>query len=199
MKSDNLKLAFSKVSAVDLGYGECLKSAKAITLPIGLLNFVNSVVDIQTYTYATLPRIDLLVTDSSADSTQSGGLSVDVPGSGAAGAISNYYRRIVRSVEPKTSIVGFSGLICSPPGSQTCVKDRLPPDEVNFGWVVSPSEDSKRPGDVSGFKPMQPTQRSVSALITVPFWWKYAHLEVTSGIFDFFYPRRVPALLYLDV
>jgi len=181
LKSDNLRLAFSKVNAVDLGYGECLKSAKAITLPIGLLNFVNSVVDIQTYTYATLPRIDLLVSDSSADSTQSGGLSIDVPGSEAAGAISNYYRRVVRSVEPKTSIVGFSGSICSSPGAATCLMDRLPPDEVNFGWVVSPSDDSKRPGDVLGYKPMQPTQRSVAALITVPFWWKYAHLEITSG------------------
>ena len=41
-------------------------------------------------------------------------------------------------------------------------------------------DNSKRPGDVLGYKPMQPTQRSFP-LITVPFGEKCAHLQITSG------------------
>lgn len=152
----------------------CFPSARGRSLPIGFLNFVKNVLDTQTYTYATLPRIDLLVSDASTDSAQSEGLSANVPGAGASGAISNSYRRIERALESKASVVGFSGSNCSRPGSLPCGAPP-PADELNFGWVFSP------PGDVTAYPPMQPTQRSLSALITVPTWWKQAHLEITTG------------------
>lgn len=182
LTAENLKRAFSKVKTLELPpYGKCLASAKAMTLPIGFLNFVANVVDIQTYTYATLPRLDLLVADTSNDSARQEGLSGDVAGTGAAGSISNFYRRIERAVEAKTSIIGFSGSTCSAAGPMHCSASPPPSDELNFGWVMAPPGGAKGPDDVVAYRPMQPTQRSLSALITVPTWWKRANLEVTTG------------------
>jgi hypothetical protein len=182
-KPGNLNRAFVKVLTEEgvTPHGKCLSSAKGIALPIGFLNFVSQIVDMQTYTYATLPRIDLLVGDTTSDAAQSDALAVDAKSLGASGSLNSYYQRIARAVEPKSSILGFSGSICSKLPARGCGADKVVKDELNFGWMLSPPVEAKYASAVVVHRPMQPTQRSLSGLITVPTWWKKANIQVTTG------------------
>ena len=172
LKSDNLRLTFKNIRSNEFitRYADCLSSARGAALPVGYFNFVDHILDMQTYTYATLPRIDLLVTDASSDTARRERLQAEVPNSGGSAVIDNYYRRAIRSVDPKTSIVGFS--------------ESLAPGELKFGWVMSPIAEVGRPGGVLSYRPMEPTQRSLSALVTMPAWWSRARVEVTTGWID---------------
>jgi hypothetical protein len=182
-KPQNLHRAFANVQAAqDLTpHSTCLSSAKGISLPVGFLNFVNQIVDMQTYTYATLPRIDLLVGDTASDVAQSDALAVDGKTAGASGGLSNYYRRVVRAVAPQSSAVGFSGPLCSKAASLGCENTGATKEDLSFGWILSPPTDTKDDGGIRLHRPMLPTQRSLSGLITVPTWWKKAQVQVTTG------------------
>ncbi len=197
MDSANLRLAFGplagspqdmQVSLVPVEYAKCITVSKAIALPVGFFNFLARILDMQPYTYATLPRIDLRVVESSDDLLKAGGLSAGSEAAGVAGRHDTSFRRINQAVEAKTSIVGFSGWTCpgqKPPtsgsaGPAGCVESSPAGDELNFGWVLSPPADIKFNSALK-FRPMQPTQRSLSALITVPSWWRKASIEVTTG------------------
>ena len=191
----NLRLAFGPLagSPQDMPpppdeYKKCITVSKAIALPVGFFNFLARILDMQPYTYATLPRIDLRVVKSSDDLLKAGALSAGSEAGGLAGRHDTSFRRINQAVEAKTSIVGFSGWTCpgdkpAAPGSAgpaRCVKSPPAGDELNFGWVLSPPADITLNGALK-FRPMQPTQRSLSALITVPSWWRKASIEVTTG------------------
>jgi hypothetical protein len=224
----NLRLAFGRV--IDSGlaapayfgpHSVCYRFAKVVSFPMGYFNFVRGIFDMQTYTYATLPRLDLQLAEVAEDATRDEKLSVDAPGR-ASGTLANYYRKVARAVEPKTGVVGFSGS-CSEFGrpapdqsfwsslsprstgeviakSPPSVAASTPPpaplqgpaslcdgsaqsDELRFGWVLSPPVELERNKSLS-YRAMQPTQRSLSALITVPSWWKTAHISIQTGWLD---------------
>jgi hypothetical protein len=176
-------------------FDSCLKFARMRVLDVGWLNFVAGILDMQTYTYATFPRYDALVTDSTFDASRAEALAVDLQTARTSGEMSNHLRQVARMVESKPSVVGFSG-ICNqpipsrkPPGAiaqQPAFCSNIPAsDDLNFGWALyPPTQAGSRYGGNISYRPMPPTQRSLSALITVPSYWKRAKLKVETGWLD---------------
>ena len=91
------------------GRERCFSLAESRLLPTGYFAFVYGIREMQTYTYATFPRLDVQVSDVSDDVAQEDRLSGDLPGGKARGTLANDYQRMVRGVQPKTAVVGFSG------------------------------------------------------------------------------------------
>jgi hypothetical protein len=191
---ENLKLAFgaSPEAPAPAPFDTCLKFAKQRPLHVGWLNFMAGILDMQTYTYATFPRYDALISESSFDASRADALSVDLQAAKTSAGMSNALRQIVRMADAKPSVVGFSGFCsqqitrrrqASGTAQQPGFCSNTPgTDDLNFGWALyPPAQAGSRYGEAISYRPMPPTQRSLSALVTVPSFWKRVKLELDTG------------------
>jgi hypothetical protein len=188
------------------GYEACFDFKEARRVPVGYIRFVYGILDMQTYTYATLPRMDIQIAETGQDFSSEDRLAADVEAAKTSGVLANEYRRTARAFQPKNTVVGFSGYCrpaqlaepsagaawrswfaswwSEPPPSRRppfCDVEPFSSDELRFGWVLSPPYETM-PGQQSlTYSPMHPSQRSLSSLVTVPSWWRRVSVYVHTG------------------
>jgi hypothetical protein len=113
-----------------------------------------------------MPREDLqLVAREVADEQD---YNAGGSGFGANGKISEGRARVAKAVESEATIVGFGATRNVGVG-----EDEEEQGSVKFGWIVWPALRLASGGLVQQQVPMQ---KSLSALVSIPAWWKQVHI-----------------------
>ena len=128
---------------------------RIVQIPSGFFNFVESVNSSDSYTYALFPKNEV----SGFLIEQSNAFGVDAAGGVAAGSGSASLSRATASqaVRSVPKAVGFSD-------ARTAGKSK-----IEFGWEIGSGEH------------LDPTQKSVLALVAVPAWTNKLSVTVTVG------------------
>jgi hypothetical protein len=129
-----------------------------IDLPSGFFNFIDSMSELDAYSYAVFPKND--VRGVLRESEHAGGAG------SAAGGLGFLHRLTESRTEPL--LVGYGDAREADAGEAA----PRPPRSVRFGWVI----------DSSG--KMQPSLKTQLALVSVPAWTDRLTINVTTGWLD---------------
>lgn len=137
-----------------------------VHLPSGFFNFIESMRELDAYTYAVFPKNDVR---GVLREMQSGG------GAGGPGGGIGFLRRLAESrTEPLLVGFGDAGKVVDDVGDDAG-DDAVVEQEsrsVSFGWVIASPER------------MQPSLKTQLALVSVPAWTKELTIDVTTGWLD---------------
>jgi hypothetical protein len=127
-----------------------------VDLPSGFFNFIESMTELDAYTYSVFPKNDVLgmLTDS----------AIGADGRAGGGGLGLFRRLVSSRTEPVS--IGYGG------GRGMLAGGEPDGDGIRFGWVISaPAE-------------MQPSLRTQLALVSVPAWTDRLTIHVSTGWLD---------------
>ena len=169
---DNAKLSafYDQLSTYFPGNDGC--TVDVVPVPASYFRFLNNLMKQRPFSYAVLPKYDADFENVEAATTRQMELSsiLNKMSGGAIPAdlgLELLRESKVRQSRARTRLIGYG----SSSDSET----------PSFGWVISPGASPTTPGasDV-----LEPQQKSLAALISVPAWWREVEVNVRTGWTD---------------
>lgn len=133
----------------------------------GLYDFMERIRErTRSYSYSVTPREDLQLVAREAAGDQAFDASAKAPG--ASGEVRERRERVAKAIESEATIVGFGAT-----RNVASREDDVDRGSVKFGWVIWPA---LRVGAGGPIEQQVPMQKSLSALVSIPAWWKQVHI-----------------------
>jgi hypothetical protein len=161
-----------------------------LTIPITYFQFVEGLLDPLPFSYAVLPKyeadIESIETTSLTTMAVSNILSHIKPGeAGSDIALELAKQSAANEARSRTTLIGFGYQEDAGPGAGSVSEAGTGKTAASkipvFGWLITPPRSSDSKVDKYRF---QPLQKSLSALVSVPAWWREIDVKVKTGWMD---------------
>jgi hypothetical protein len=156
-------------------------NAYTTLLPSGFFNFLSEIAETDAFSYAVLPKQETQAYNRDVSMaitalTAGGYAAMDVGGEAWARTLEQ-----IQETTSRSTVIGFgSSRTAAQSGGE--LQTAQTGEDTVFGWVITPN--SMDPGPGAGRVFSEPTQRSMSAMISVPAWHDAIRFVVETGWLD---------------